>query len=195
MSCNPNMFQNNTRIGNDSCDLSVQNIQNIAQANYMLSNYFAKDCNMKKPIELATCQPSMFFSGSNQVGIGGCNIDTNSELLIGSVNTHPRCKISLLERPFKTVPFLGRGQSNPVLESNIQQGDLCINKKSANPTTERSYIPYSNTPLLPQLETTLNNPANYVEGVAMDGWIRGGIPSRELQKDADYINNHTKGQY
>jgi hypothetical protein len=189
------MFQNTTRIGNDQSDLSVQNMQNIAQANYMLNNYFAQDCNMKKPIELATSQPNVFFSGSNQVGIGGCNIDTNSDLLIGTVNTHPRCKISLLERPFKTVPFLGRGQSNPVLESNIQQGDLCSNKKSVNPTTERSYIPYSNTPLLPQLETTLNNPANYVEGVAMDGWIRGGIPSRELQKDADYINNHTKGQY
>jgi hypothetical protein len=150
---------------------------------------------MSRPIEFATSQPNVFFKGGNQVGAGGCNIDENSDLLIGTINTHPKCKISLLERPFKTVPYLGRGQSNPVLESNIQQGDVANNKKSINPTTERSFIPYSNYPLLPHLETSITNPANLVEGVASDGWIRGGIPSRELQKDADYITNHTKGQY
>lgn len=195
MSCKSSPFDNLTRIGNDPTDLSTQSVQNMASANYMLNNFFAQDCNMVRPIEFATSQPNVFFNGSNQVGIGGCNIDTNSDLLIGTTNTHPKCKISLLERPFKTVPFLGRGQSNPVLESNIQQGDLVSNKKSINPTTERSFIPYSNYPLLPQIETSITNPANLVEGVAVDGWIRGGIPSRELQKDSDYINNHTKGQY
>lgn len=188
-------FDNSTRIGNDSTDLSTRSIQNMTASTYMLNNFFSQDCNMTRPIELATSQPNVFFNGGNQVGAGGCNIDENSSLLIGTINTHPKCKISLLERPFKTVPYLGRGQSNPVLESNIQQGDLSSNKKSINPTTERSFIPYSNYPLLPHLETSLTNPANLVEGVASDGWIRGGIPSRELQKDADYITNHTKGQY
>lgn len=188
-------FNSTTRIGGDETDLSTSTIQNMSSANYMLNNFFAADCNMTRPIEFATSQPSVFFKGGNQVGAGGCNIDENSDLLIGKINTHPKCKISLLERPFKTVPYLGRGQSNPVLESNIQQGDMVSNKKSVNPTTERSFIPYSNYPLLPQLESSITNPANLVEGVAADGWIRGGIPSRELQKDADYITHHTKGQY
>lgn len=188
-------FDNSTRIGSDATDLSTRSIQSMASANYMLNNFFSQDCNMSRPIEFATSQPNVFFKGGNQVGAGGCNIDENSDLLIGTINTHPKCKISLLERPFKTVPYLGRGQSNPVLESNIQQGDISNNKKSINPTTERSFIPYSNYPLLPHLETSITNPANLVEGVASDGWIRGGIPSRELQKDADYITNHTKGQY
>jgi len=188
-------FDNSTRIGSDATDLSTRSIQSMASANYMLNNFFSQDCNMTRPIEFATSQPNVFFKGGNQVGAGGCNIDENSELLIGTINTHPKCKISLLERPFKTVPFLGRGQSNPVLESNIQQGDVSNNKKSINTTTERSFIPYSNYPLLPHLETSITNPANLVEGVASDGWIRGGIPSRELQKDADYITSHTKGQY
>lgn len=188
-------FDNATRIGSDATDLSTRTLQNMASSTYMLNNFFSQDCNMTRPIELATSQPNVFFKGGNQVGAGGCNIDKNSDLLIGTINTHPRCKISLLERPFKTVPYLGRGQSNPVLESNIQQGDVSNNKKSVNPTSERSFIPYSNYPLLPHIETSITNPANFVEGVASDGWIRGGIPSRELQKDADYITNHTKGQY
>jgi len=188
-------FDNSTRIGNDTTDLSVRTVQNNNSASYMLNNYFLADSNMTKPIEFATSQPNIFYQGGHQVGAGGSNIDTNSELLIGKINTHPKCKISLLERPFKTVPYLGRGQSNPVLESNIQHGDFIANNKSTNPTLERSFMPYSNYPLLPTVESSIQNPANLVEGVAADGWVRGGIPSRELQKDADYISYHSKHQY
>ena len=28
-----------------------------------------------------------------------------------------------------------------------------------------------------------------VEGVAVDGWIRGGVPSRELVKNKDYARS------
>ena len=44
----------------------------------------------------------------HQTGIGGCQIDTNSNLMIDKL-IRPACKISLLERPFRTVPYLGRG--------------------------------------------------------------------------------------
>lgn len=188
-------FDNLTRIGDDSCGLSQRNVQNVSQSNYLLTNFFTQDCGMKRPIELATSQPNVNFTGSHQVGLGGCNVDANSELLIGTINTHPKCRVSLYERPFKTVPYLGRGPSNPVLESNIQQGDMVTNKKSVNTTTEQSYIPYMNYPLLPSIENSVTNPANLVEGVAADGWIRGGVPSRELQKDLDYKDGHSKYQY
>jgi hypothetical protein len=69
------------------------------------------------------------------------------------------------------------------------------NKKSINTTTEQSYIPYQNYPLIPSIENSVTNPANLVEGVAADGWIRGGVPSRELQKDKDYKSNHNVYQY
>jgi hypothetical protein len=39
------------------------------------------------------------------------------------------------------------------------------------------------------------NPSNYVEGAASAGWIRGGVPSRELTRDKDYFNKHTSTQY
>ena len=188
-------FDHLSRIGDDSCDISQRNVQNVSQSSYLLTNFFAQDCGMKRPIEFATSQPNINFKGGFQVGAGGCNIDTNSELLIGTINTNPKCRISLYERPFKTVPFLGRGSSNPVLESHIQQGDMISNKKSINTTTEQSYIPYMNYPLLPSIANSVTNPANLVEGVASDGWIRGGVPSRELQKDKDYKSGHTPHQY
>ena len=78
--------------------------------------------------------------------------------------------------------------SNPYLESQLQQGDYLTNKRSINSLSEQSYMTYSNTPLLPSIAATINNPANLVEGVAADGWVRGGVPSRELSREKDYSN-------
>jgi hypothetical protein len=188
------VFDNISRIGNDNCCVDQKTIQNAGYANYTLQNYFISDCSMKKPIELATTQPGIFYNGGYNVGAGGCNIDDSSKLQIGTVQTHPRCHIDLFQRPFATVPYLGRGSVNPVVESQIQQGELNINKRSVNNLSEKSYIKYSNTPLLSSVKNRLTNPAYSVEGVASSGWIRGGIPSRELTRDKDYFDTHTNTQ-
>lgn len=185
-------FYNNTRIGDDSCDMSQANIQNAASANYLLTN-FRPECPMSNPVAFATSQPNVNFSGSHQVGIGGCNIDTNSKLHLSDISK-PKCRISLYERPFLTVPYLGRGSANPELESQLQQGELANNRKSVNPSSEVCYSNYSQTPMIPSLKATINNPANLVEGVAAEGWIRGGLPSRELVRDQDYAKTHQTNQ-
>jgi len=180
-------FNNNTRIGDDSCDLSQRNIQNVGAANYMLTN-FRPNCPMNDTVAFATSQPNINFTGSHQVGINGCNINENSELHITDI-TKPKCRISLYQRPFLTVPYLGRGQSNPVLESQLQQGELANNRKTINPSSEVSYMNYSCTPMLPTLKASITNPANLVEDAAADGWVRGGVPTRELIRDNEYKNN------
>jgi hypothetical protein len=180
-------FNQLTRIGDDSCDKSQRNVQNTNASTYML-NQFRPECPMKSSMDFALSQPNVNYTGSHQIGIGGCNIDESSDLLLAPL-TRPRCKLSLLERPFLTVPYLGRGQSNPVLESQIQQGDLANNRKSITNLTEVSHIKYSNVPMIPSLQATINNPANLVEGAAAEGWIRGGLPSRDLVKDNDPANS------
>tara|TARA_Y100000992_G_scaffold302429_1_gene276525 strand:- start:576 stop:1205 length:630 start_codon:yes stop_codon:yes gene_type:complete len=188
-------FNNMSRIGNDNCDQSQRNIQNVAQADWTLSNHMSDSCTMSKGINFALSNgPGINYSGSHQTGIGGCQIDTNSDLLIDKI-MKPACKISLLQRPFATVPYLGRGSVNPVLESQLMQGDLNINKKTVNHLTEKSYINYHHTPMIPSLAASITNPSNLIEGAAAEGWIRGGLPSRDLTKDQDYFTQHTKTQY
>ena len=188
-------FDNMSRIGLDQCSTSQTDLQNVGQANYMLQNYFASDCSMKKPIDLATTQPGINYNGSFNVGIGGCNIDQSSQLQIGSIQTHPKCHIDLFQRPFATVPYLGRGSVNPVIESQILQGDNGVNKKSINNLSEKSYIKYYQTHLLPSVKEQMTNPVNSIESVASNGWIRGGVPSRELTRDKDYFTQKTSTQY
>jgi hypothetical protein len=182
-------FNSLSRIGDDSCAMSQRNVQNVEAGSYMLQNYFTADCDMRNGLSLALSQPSINFTGSHQVGVGGCNVDNNSHLLIDQGQNRPKCRISLYQRPFATVPYLGRGACHPDLESQLQQGDRQSSKKSVLQTTEQSHIPYSVTPMVPSLANTVTNPVNLVEGVAMDGWVRGGLPSREMAKNEDALRS------
>jgi hypothetical protein len=184
------IFENMSRLGNDNCSLSQDNVQNLKQGNYLLTNFYSNDCTMQKPISLATNQPNVFFTGGHQTGAGGCNIDANSDLFL-SLPTKPACKISLMQRPFATVPFLGRGTVNTVLESQMQQGDIVSDKKSVATVTEDTLVNVKTYPMIPSLHATVSNPANLVEGAAAEGWIRGGLPSRELVRDTDYTNQQS----
>lgn len=178
------LFQNMSRIGNDNCFLSQSDMQDVKHANYMLTNYSSCDL-MNKTIDVATSQPSIFYKGQQNIGLGGCNVDDSSKLLISELN-RPKCKLTLNQRQYLTVPYLGKGSFNPMLESNMQQGEMVTNRKSVNTLSEMSYNVYDGNYLIPSLKLSVTNPANLVEGVAAEGWIRGGLPSRELAKDQDY---------
>lgn len=179
-----------TRLGDDQCYVSERSKQNSQYGSYNTTNYFAQNCGLEQPLQFATSMPNVFVNGGfGNSGAGGCNINSDSKLKIGTIQTNSKCRISLLTRPFATVPYLGRGPSDPILESRVQQGDFITNKKSCNTTTEQSHIDYRHYPLIPSLKATVTNPHNLVEGVAADGWIQGGLPTRELIRDSDYMQS------
>jgi hypothetical protein len=176
------IFDNMSRINSDSCYLDQTSIQNTNQCNYILQNYFVNDCMLQNPIKLATSQPCIMYNGG--YGSNSCNVDDSSKLLIGTIQTHNKAKIDLFQRPFATVPFLGRGSVCPIMESQIQQGDMGTNKRSVNKLGENSYLKYSNTPLLSNIKDRVTNDKYCVEE-SNGSWVRGGIPSRELTKDRE----------
>jgi hypothetical protein len=176
-------FQNMSRIGEDLCSLNQSESQNVKFGNYNLTNYHINDCTMSKPLNFALNQPNINFSGSKQVGLGGCNIDINSELLVGKTSTNQKDRLSLNQRPFVSVPYLGRGKADPDLETQLKQGDQYPNRKSINPSSEVSYVQYDNYPLISSIKDSVANPSNTIEDNADENWIRGGLPSRELTRD------------
>ena len=180
-------FYQNSRLGDDKTDLSQRTLQNSDYATYILDS-FRPSCPMSSAIDFATSQPNINFKGSFQTSVGGANIKESSELLMSNISK-PKCRISLIERPYLTVPYLGRGKCDPELESHMQQGDFANNKKSINPSSEVCYSQYALTPMIPTLKATISNPANLIESNAADGWIRGGLPSRELARDKEYTES------
>lgn len=176
----PKSFNQTTRIREDQSERNHLNNQNSSAATYMLNNYHP-ECPAANAREFAT-NSDLNFNGSHQVGIGGCNIDQNSAIFFRSLS-RDKCRLTLSQRQFVTIPFMGRGTRDATEESKMQQGDIVCNRKTLNPSSEVSYLNYSQTPLLPSLEASLSK-GNEL-GNLEDGFVRGGIPSRELTRDKD----------
>ena len=175
----PFTFENMSRIGNDTCYIDQNTIQNTQSCNYLLQNYFSQDCSMKNPKDLATSQPCVFYNGGHGSGAGGCNIDDSSQLLIGSIQTNSKCRTDLFQRPFVTVPFLGRGSVCPVMESQLKQGENSTNKRTVTNLMETSHMKYTTTPLLSSVQNDIENHGKSLQ----DNAGRGGVASRDLSRD------------
>jgi hypothetical protein len=170
-------FDNLSRIGDDLCGVNARDLQNNSFGSYLTTNYFLG--SDQSSLKFATKQPNVFFKGT----LGGDSITGDSEIKLGTNQTNLRCKLNLQQRPFATVPFLGRGPVQPDMESRIVQGSSI---QSSKRITEKSFNDYSIMPLIPEIQDTIQNPEYLIEGSAADGWIRGGLPSRELSKKKDY---------
>ena len=159
-----------TGLKDTGCYKTVSEKASEKVGNYSLSNFNSCECTAEEQRQLSIVHPTVpFRDGYGWTSINGCNIDKDSNLRNSRNLTNLSVIHQLWERPYLTVPYLGRGKSNAVLESQLQQGELANNRKSINPSTEVSYANYTQTPMIPSLKATINNPANLVEGVAAEG--------------------------
>ncbi len=170
-----------SRIGDDSEYVSQKNVQDKSYSDYLLQNYSG---DMRKTIEFATQNVALNYCAAggtgNQCGMNGCHVDDNSKLLLGALQTHPKCKYALSHRPFLTVPYLGKGPYDPNVESMLQQTDtFSNNKKSVNTLSEVSYASLTQVPLIPSIKNTITNPQYLVENSASSTWQRGGESTRK----------------
>jgi hypothetical protein len=53
-------------------------------------------------------------------------------------------------------------------------------------------LPNIYVPHIPELSATITNPTNLIEESAAEGWIRGGVPSREIIRDQDYTQDRQR---
>jgi hypothetical protein len=172
-------FNNAGRIGADSTDLTQQNVANTQYANYNLTNHFSNKTS-DSHVKFATQQPSMNFNGlANGNGIHNASVDNESLLHMKAEQQRPLEKLQLFSRPFATIPYLGRGSCDPAIESQLQQGENVTEKKSVSTVMEKSFAPYSLYPTDSKMENRVNDASNTVEEAALDGWVRGGVPTRE----------------
>lgn len=169
-------FDQLSRIGNDFTTYTQENIMNTNLANYMTYNPYSMDC--KGAMEFATAQPNVFMNGTYGIGPGGCNI-AESNLLEKSVLTNPNIKISLHERPYKSVPYLGKGNVDVTLENSLLWGDDLREKKTSIKLNEKTYFSLEHYPLMNA--DSMTDPNKHIES-----WVRGGVHSREIYKNKEY---------
>lgn len=182
-STNDYMFNNLGRIGADTVDNTQRNLANTRYANYMLDNQFSA-VNSAAHVNFATQQPSVNFRGTGGgVGVPGNAIDYDSTLLIKTDQERAFERLQLNQRPFATVPYLGRGSVNPTLESQLLVGEYMSDKKSDKTIMDKAFINYTDYPLMDDVKARVTNPAYSVEEAALNGWTRGGASSRDMAND------------
>ena len=118
----------------------------------------------------------------------GCNIDKDSDIKLNKDRLTNKNTINILNaRSHSTTPYMGRGRGNPELESEIVQGmttdDLYTNKFIEN----KDLSEYRFTPLLPHLSKNIQNPKNLIIEDADSNFVRGGLSSRQLIRDKNYL--------
>lgn len=171
-------LNNMGRIGADKSDNSQRNLSNTKYGNYNLENY-NKSIMSDSHVKFATNNHMVNFK-SSLGGLPGNIVDVDSLLSIKSEKERSFEKLQLHQRPFATVPYLGKGPSNPDLESQLFHGETVTERKSTSTIMDKSYINYDNYPLMQDIKDRINNPSNSIEELALEGWTRGGLPTREM---------------
>lgn len=164
------------RIGNEPLDNTQTNLHNSKIANYHLANYFSEitDADVKFVLNYPTMQLNAQATGG--VGIHGSAINTDSLLTIQTIQERPLDKLQNFQRPFATIPFLGRGSCNPDIESQLLQGELVSEKKSVSTIMDKSFMSHTMFP-----GENDDDIRAKTEDMTLNGWVRGGVPSREQE--------------
>jgi len=177
-------FNNTARIGSSSEDNSQQNLSNTRFSSYILENFYENTNSMDTQVQFASTLPTMTTTGlSGGDGLNGNLVDKDSELMLKTEQQRSYSKLELMQRPFLTVPYLGRGSCDPTLESKLQQGEIELLKKSTGNMSELSFLDYGSAPIMDSIKQSATNPKFLVEESAMSGWVRGGIDTRDSQND------------
>ena len=184
-------FDQNTRLIHDNCYVDAYDNQTRGPGDYRVNNLRDCKCGAPKARKLCLSQPNVNFAdGYGNSGINGCNIDVDSELRNNRKGmTNLNCIQNLNTRPYSTVPYMGRGVGDVKNELDIKQGKQTWVSRSCNTLSDMDYTKYHMTPLLDDLRNNIQNPNNLVQENASEDWVRGGIPSRQLVRNKEFLES------
>jgi hypothetical protein len=162
----------------DSCEILQNTRDSAGPGSYMVYNLVPKQ---EEAAKVEYVNPTLL--GREGFGLNNAEIDSDSRLRNESTQAgRQRCPLHVQARPFTTVPFMGNGRGNPDIESSLIYSEFARIERPCGTVTE-TFFDGQFTPLVPHLAKHIQNPSNLVPEVAADGWIRGGIPSRQFIRD------------
>lgn len=172
-------FYNMARIENDNTTQTQESLQNDRYADYTTTNYFSENATDSQ-IQFATQQPAVVPNSITGSGVGSEKIENESNLLLETENERVLGRLNLMQRPFLTVPYLGRGSVDPTLELQLKEGELHEQKKSTSTVMAQSFMGYTLYPTNDDMENRTSDAKYTVEESAMSGWVRGGEDTRSV---------------
>ena len=167
-------------------DLDI--IQSQGPGYYTMENMNGCGCELKDARDVQLSQPMINFQGGKGwMGENGCLIDTDSQLRESEDRlTNKRYIHQLTERPHLTTGNLVRGHYDVDVETVIQSSNFSSDDRSCNSLTGVTIGNYF-TPMIPRLQDEIQDINHIIPENSMDTWVRGGLPTRQMQRNADYM--------
>jgi len=180
-------FNKQTRANHDACYVDYQTVQSVSQGAYQLQNFNSCECGAPGPHSAALSQPMINFQNNAQWGgENGCVIDNDSILRLENKLTNYNTINQLFTRPYLTIPYMGKGEPQPFEETVLQPGEDTSMKKSCN-TLAGVTIDNFFTPMVDNLRDQVQNPIHLIPEDNMKSWVRGGLSSRAMVRNFDYV--------
>ena len=181
---NPNLYKQ-AGIMHDPATARLDVHQSLGAGAYHLDNMYGCECELKKAREVQLSQPAINFNGGKGwMGEKGCLIDNDSNLRFEE-STNLRF-INQLSTP-QNAGFFGKGSYDVDAETLIQSSNLTKVDRPCNVLSGVT-IPNFFTPLIPQLKKEVQDTQHIIPEDSMTSWVRGGLPSRQIARNVDYIN-------
>jgi hypothetical protein len=167
-------------------DLDV--IQSQGPGYYVMENMYGCGCELKDAREVQLSQPMINFEGGKGwIGEKGCLVDVDSKLREDKDQlTDKRYIRQLIERPHLTTANLVKGYFDVDVESVIRPGNFASEDRACNSLSGVTIGNYF-TPMIPKLQDEVQNPVHIIPEDSMQSWVRGGLPSRQMQRNKDYL--------
>ena len=172
----------------DPVAVDLDTIQSQGTGYYVMENMHGCGCELKDAREVQLSQPMINFNGGQGwIGEKGCLVDKDSELREDPNKlTNKKYIHQLVERPHLTTANLVKGYHNVDVESVIRGG---INTNDDRACNSLSGVTIGNyfTPMIPKLQDEVQNTKHIIPEDSMGAWVRGGLPSRQMQRNKDYL--------
>lgn len=181
---------------NDPVAVDLDVIQSQGPGYYTLENTYGCGCGLKDAREVQLSQVAINFSGGHGwMGEKGCLIDDDSKLRESPDKlTNKRYIHQLTERPYLTTGDLTKGYFDVDVESVIRPGNFASDDKACNSLAGVTIGNYF-TPMIQKLQDEVQNPVHIVPEDSMQTWVRGGLPTRQMQRNSDYLRRCQEKTY
>lgn len=164
---------------NSQYQQDIRTLENSKQSEYWSMNPGVYN---HSAVDVATSQPGvMFRTPFGGCGLNGTHIDVNTMLRNGACDTL-NAPMYTNTRPFITVPYLGRGAVDPVLESMILFGKRDTDRRSV------THVPEKRNPYM--RPSVYNNDVQQYYKYKMETMghpeatvLRGGVDTRGMTRD------------
>ena len=118
-----------TRLPYEPCAQSESETQSQRPGEYMV-DLLGKKCDAPQQRQISLNERgNLYKDGYGWVSTDGCLVDNDSTLRNSRNLTNPRLIQQLFERPYLTVPYMGRGLGDAALESELKSGVIAGDRK------------------------------------------------------------------